>query len=257
VTAGIEPPDVGTRVTRYVRRPSFYALAPGGWRDYVTLLHAPYTAWHLSYVAIGAGLAPELELSRLVPALAAFFLAVGVGAHALDELKGRPLRTEIPHGTLVTLAAVSIAAAVAIGAYGAVAVDPWIAAFVVLGAFLVVAYNLELLGGRLHGDVWFALSWGAFPVLTGFFAAASRLTSVALLGAVFAFALSLAQRRLSARVRDVRRRVTAVSGSLARADGSTEELTAATLIEADERALRALAVSTFALAAALVIMRLT
>ena len=37
-------------------RPAFYALAPGGWRDYVTLLHPPYTLWHLSYVAIGAAL---------------------------------------------------------------------------------------------------------------------------------------------------------------------------------------------------------
>jgi hypothetical protein len=257
VTAGIEPPDVGTRVTRDVRRPSFYALAPGGWRDYVTLLHPPYTAWHLSYVAIGATLAPELELSRLVPALAAFFLAVGIGAHALDELNGRPLRTEIPRRTLIALAVASIGAAVAIGVYGAVAVDPWLAAFVAVGAFAVVAYNLELVRGRFHGDVWFALSWGAFPVLTGFFATAGTLTVPAFLGALFAFALSLAQRRLSTRVRDVRRRVRNVRGSLERADGSTEELTAATLIEADERALQALAASTLALAAALVIMRLT
>jgi len=71
-------------------RPAFYALSPGGWRDYVTLLHPPYTLWHLSYVAIGAGLAPHLEARRLLVALAAFFLAVGIGAHALDELKGLP-----------------------------------------------------------------------------------------------------------------------------------------------------------------------
>ncbi len=39
-------------------RRAFYALEPGGARDYVTLLHLPYTAWHLSYVVLGACLVP-------------------------------------------------------------------------------------------------------------------------------------------------------------------------------------------------------
>ena len=82
-------------------RPAFYALSPGSWRDYVTVLHAPYTAWHLSYVVIGAALAPQWYPGRLGAALAAFFLAVGVGAHALDELNGRPLSTRIPAPVLV------------------------------------------------------------------------------------------------------------------------------------------------------------
>jgi hypothetical protein len=94
-------------------RPAFYALAPGRWRDYVTLLHPPYTLWHLSYVVIGAALAPDWRPTRLVATLAAFFLAVGIGAHALDELNGRPLSTQIPDRTLAALAAGSIAVAVA------------------------------------------------------------------------------------------------------------------------------------------------
>ena len=44
-------------------RPAFYALAPGGWRDWWTLLHPPYTLWHLSYVALGAA-ATVHELDR-------------------------------------------------------------------------------------------------------------------------------------------------------------------------------------------------
>lgn len=236
-------------------RPAFYALAEGGWRDYVTVVHVPYTAWHLSYVAIGAALTPEFALDRLLPTLAAFFLAVGIGAHALDELNGRPLRTRIPSSVLAGLAVVSIAGAVAIGIVGAVTVDGWIGAFVVAGAFIVVAYNLESFGGRFHGDIWFALSWGAFPLLTGFFACAGTLDGAAALGAGAAFALSLAQRRLSSRVRDLRRRVVRVSGELERLDGSREELTPAFLIAAEEAALRALVGATVALAAALVIMR--
>jgi hypothetical protein len=237
-------------------RPAFYALASGGWRDYLTLLHAPYTAWHLSYVAIGAALTPEFALSRLIPTLCAFFLAVGIGAHALDELRGRPLQTRIPERVLVALAVVSIAAAVAIGVVGAVLVNPWLGAFVAAGAFIVIAYNLELFGGRFHGDAWFALAWGAFPLLTGFFAAAEDLDGAAILGAAFAFALSLAQRRLSSRVRDVRRRVFRVSGTVERRDGSSQQLTAADLMDAEEGALRVLAAATVALAAGLVMMRL-
>src|SRR5438034_7008426 len=96
-------------------RPAFYALAPGGWRDYVTLLHPPYTLWHLSYVAIGAALAPHMKWALLGWTTLAFFLAMGVGAHALDELNGRPLRTGIPGAVLLALAVASIAAACGIG----------------------------------------------------------------------------------------------------------------------------------------------
>jgi hypothetical protein len=237
-------------------RPAFYALRTGGWRDYVTLLHVPYTAWHLSYVAIGASLTPEFSLSRLWPALAAFGLAVGIGAHALDELNGRPLRTQISTRVLGALAAISIAGAVAIGIVGAITVSPWLGAFVAAGAFIVVAYNLEWFGGRFHGDAWFALAWGAFPLLTAYFAAAETINGTAVVGAAFAFASSLAQRRLSTQVRDVRRRVVSVSGSVERRDGTRQPLGATDLMVVEEAALRALTGAIVALAVALVMMRL-
>jgi hypothetical protein len=230
-------------------RPAFYALRSGGWRDYVTLLHPPYTAWHLSYVAIGAALSAQFSWSRLLPTLAAFFLAVGIGAHALDELNGRPLRTEIPRGLLIFLAVASVGGAVAIGIVGA------IAAFVAAGAFLVVAYNLESFGGRFHDDAWFALAWGSFPLLTAYFATAESIEAAAIAGAVFAFALSLAQRILSTQVRDMRRRVRRVQGTIERADHTTEMLTPELIMGPAERALRILSVAVVALACASVMMR--
>jgi hypothetical protein len=237
-------------------RPAFYALAPGGWRDYVTLLHPPYTAWHLSYVAIGACLAPHVETDRLVWALVAFLLALGVGAHALDELNGRPLRTRIPDRVLVGLAAASIAGAVAIGVGAALAWSLWLLAFVAFGGFIVCAYNLELFGGRFHSDVWFALAWGAFPLLTGYFAEAEELRMEAVLAAVFAACLSAAQRTLSTRVRWVRRQVADVSGEVELDDGGRAPVTGAMLMGPAEAALRTLAVAVVALAAALVVLRL-
>ncbi|HLY94495.1 MAG TPA: hypothetical protein VKP14_06580 [Gaiellaceae bacterium] len=188
-------------------RPAFYALRSGGWRDYVTLLHPPYTLWHLSYVAIGAGLAPHMKWGLLGWTTLAFLLAMGIGAHALDELKGRPLQTQIPAQVLVALAVASIAGASAIGLVVAFDTTLWLIAFVAFGAIVVVAYNLELLGGAIHTSVMFAFAWGAFPVLTAYFASAHRLRGDALAAAVFAFLTSYAQRVLSTPVRFARRNI--------------------------------------------------
>jgi len=239
-----------------LERPAFYALAPGGWRDLLTLLHPPYTAWHLSYVAIGAAAAPHLHAGRLGAALAAFFLAVGVCAHALDELQGRPLRTRLSDRTLWTLAAISLAGAVAIGIAGAVTVSVGLVPFIAAGTFLVAAYNLELLGGRLHNDFWFAAAWGAFPALTGYWIMALRLDVESLLVAAGCFMLSVAQRRLSTPVRRLRRRTVAVSGEQRLDDGEVLELDAARLIAPLDGALRACSAALVLLALGLVLARL-
>jgi hypothetical protein len=238
-------------------RPAFYALAPGGWRDYVTLLHPPYTLWHLSYVAIGASVAPDFRPWILGLALLAFFLAMGVSAHALDELQGRPLETKIGRKTLIVLAAAPLGAAVAIGIGAALNTSLWLLTFVAAGTFLAVAYNLELFGGRVHGDLWFALGWGAFPVLATYFAAAETIRPEAILAAASAALLSHAQRRLSTPVRMVRRRVRAVSGRIDLVDGTILPISRETFTEEPERALRALSASVVALALALIVLRVT
>jgi len=236
-------------------RPAFYALRPGGWRDYVTLLHPPYTLWHLSYVAIGAALAPSMKWGLLGWTALAFFLAMGVGAHALDELNGRPLETRIPGSALVALAAASIGAACAIGVVVAVRSTLWLLVFVAFGAFVVAAYNLELFGGAFHSDVWFAAAWGAFPVLTAYFASAETVKLAAVAAAAFGFFSSLAQRRLSTQVRLVRRRVDGVSGEVRLRDGSALPIDAELLARAPEAALQALVAAMALLAAALLLAR--
>jgi len=237
--------------------PAFYALSGGGWRDYWTLLHPPYTVWHLSYVVLGASVAPQLDLRWLIETAAAFFLAMGVAAHALDEFHGRPLGTGIPDPVLVSLAAAGLTAAVALGLHGAAEVSPWIWAFIAAGAILVPAYNLEWFRGALHSDLWFALAWGAFPALTAGFAQDARLTpAIVLMGAACA-TLAAVQRTLSTPVRHVRRRVADVSGTLTLRDGSREPVDAATLRIAPERALRWMSLAMPLLALALLLARLT
>jgi hypothetical protein len=247
---------VGNESLSTQTRPAFYALATGGWRDYVTLLHPPYTAWHLSYVVIGGCLAPVTAWGRLGAAVVAFGLAVGVGAHSLDELIGRPLRTRIPDAALVALAAVSITGACAIGVAGAMAYEPWLALLVPVGLFLVLAYNLELAGGRFHSDLWFGLAWGGFPVICGYAAVAGEIGIAAVLGALFAVFLSLAQRALSSHVRFIRRRTVAVRGEIELRDGGLEPVDAERLTQPAETALRLLSAASVVLAAALVAFRI-
>ena len=224
-------------------QPAFYALARGGWRDYVTLLHPPYTLWHLSYVVLGAALSPTLREDRLAPVLLAFFLAVGISAHALDELNGRPLQTRIPRSVLITLGAGGLAGAITIGLVGAVLASPWLLAFVAFGTFIAPAYNLELFRGRFHSDFWFALAWGVFPFVTAYYVSAERFEGSALFSAGAVFALSLAQRTLSRRVRTVRRQVRAIEGRAVYADGTVEDIDRRWILGADERALMLMAVA--------------
>jgi hypothetical protein len=243
-------------VPRRLDRPAFYALRPGGWRDLITLLHPPYTAWHLGYVAIGASVAPHLHADRLAAALGAFFLGVGVCAHALDELNGRPLGTRLSDRSLVALAVVGLAGAVAIGIVGAATVSLGLVPFVLAGAFIVAAYNLELLGGRFHTDFWFAAAWGAFPALTGYWINALELRAPGLLVAAACFMLSLAQRRLSTPARELHRRTASVTGRQQLTDGTAIDLDAARVAAPLDGALAACALAVVLLAVGLVVARL-
>jgi hypothetical protein len=241
---------------RELDRPAFYALRAGGWRDLVTLLHPPYTAWHLSYVAIGAAAAPHIYAGRLAAALAAFFLAVGISAHALDELHGRPLGTKLTRATLIGLATVSLLGATAIGIAGTIIVSALVAPLVLAGAILVPAYNLELGGGRFHNDAWFALAWGGFPAFTGYFANALAIRPAGILVTAACCLLSAAQRQLSTPVRRLRRQTTDVVGQQRLQDGTVIELTRAGLSAPLEAALRALWLAVVLLALGLVAVRL-
>jgi hypothetical protein len=237
-------------------RPAFYALRGGGWRDVLTLLHPPYTAWHLSYFALGAAVAPHIYVDRLLWGLAAFALAVGVAAHALDELHDRPLGTSLSRRTLICLAIVSLAGALAIGVGGIVAVSIELLPLILAGGLFVLAYNLELWGGRLHSDLWFAVGWGAFPAFTGYFVNALTISLAGILISVGCLAMSVAQRRLSSPARELRRRTTAVSGVRTLSDGRTEPLSIAGLLAPLDGALAALSLATVVTACALLAARL-
>ncbi len=236
-------------------RPAFYAARPGGWRDWWTIVHPPYTAWHLSYVVLGATLAPRTDGGRLAVTLLAFFLAVGIAAHALDELHGRPLHTAIPSAVLGTVAAIALGGALALGFVGVGQVGLGLLVFMALGPVLVVGYNVELFGGKLHSDIGFAAAWGAFPVLTAYFVQAERLDLTAMFAAIAALFLSLAQRALSSQARLLRRQAAYVDGTMTMHDGAVRPVNEQVLLEPIELALRWMSFAMIALAVALLAAR--
>lgn len=240
--------------------PAFYAKRGGARSDWWTVLHPPYTLWHLSYVAVGAALAPHIDWWILGATILAFALAVGVAAHALDEWNGRPLRTSISDRALWIAAMVSLAGAAALGIATLPHTGPILIPFVLVGIVLVLGYNLELFNGALHTDLGFALAWGAFPAAVGYVAQAPPLNSPNSLAAVVlvvaATALSAAQRRLSTPARMLRRRTVTVTGVVELADGSSMPLDQAALLDPLDGALRLLSYTTPALATAVLLARI-
>lgn len=239
--------------------PAFYSnpsfLTRPALRDWWTLLHPPYTLMHLSFVVIGACLVGPVNAVRLVVTLAAFFLAVGVGAHALDELQGRPLATSIPTWQLVAAAYVGVGGAVALGIVGTFLVSPYLAIFIVAGVTTALSYNLELFHARLHTDAIFVLGWGAFPVLTSYFAQHGTLSVPAFLASGFAALMSQMQRVLSSPARELRRRTASIEGHSVRTDGTIVPITSQSMLAPLERALRALCWASITIAVALCYLR--
>lgn len=237
--------------------PAYYATGRQGLRrDVVALLHPPYTAWHLSYVLLGGLIVRSVNWGILGATVLAFFLAVGVAAHTLDELRGRPLGTTLPSWSLGLAAAVALAGATTVGVIGVVRIGPGLIGFVVVGAALVVGYNLELFGGRIHTDLGFALAWGAFPVLTAAYAQARNIPPAALALAAAAALMSGAQRALSTPARSLRRQGAKVEGTVVLKDGTVLPLDHATLLAPLESSLRLLSWTAMALAVSLALAHL-
>ncbi|HEY2479347.1 MAG TPA: hypothetical protein VGI17_11545 [Solirubrobacterales bacterium] len=242
-------------------RPAFYALAPGGLRDVVNVLHPPYTLWHVANVALGAAVAVHVYPVRVAAAVGAFFLAVGIGAHCLDELNGRPLGTRLSQRALAAMAVGGLGGALAIGIVGVFVVSPTLIPLILFGAFIAPAYNLELFGGRFHTDFWLAASWGGFSALTGWWVNALGVHSVreALAAAAVVLAcytLTRVQRRLSTPVRELRRRTVAVEGEQRLADGTVRQIDRDLMTGPLDGGLRGLSLAVPLLAFAALVVRL-
>ena len=231
--------------------PAFYARTGTPLGDLITLLHIPYTIWHLSYVAIGAALAPSVDWLILVGTVAAFAFGLGVGAHALDELHDRPLSTGLSELSLRLLGWGGLAVGGAIAVVAAFAISPVALAWGAAGVALAAAYALEW-PHWVHSTLGFGLAWGAFPVLVGYWGQVGALSPAALTVAAAATVLSMVQRTLSTPARHLRRDPDAASASTGERSWDTSDL-----LETWERPLQLLVVAHVLLAIGLLARHLT
>ena len=121
-----------------------------GIRVYFTLLHIPTTSAIFSLITVASLTSSVIHLGRLSLILVELFLLVGVAANYLDELKGRPWKTDIPSRVLWCIGLGSLGASSVIGLYLTLQVGPWFIAFVAAWGFVTASYSLELFGGRFH-----------------------------------------------------------------------------------------------------------
>jgi hypothetical protein len=155
------------------------------------MLHLPYTAMVLAFVVLGAALAPAPSGIVLLATLAAYFLALGIGAHFLDQLPGMGSSyvRHWPPWALAVVGAVGVGSGVVIGVVGALLQlgVPFLGLVVAQGV-VAVGYPLApKFGGLLHRDPVFAVSWGALPFLTSFYAQSRGFTVLSvIIGALLA-----------------------------------------------------------------------
>lgn len=236
-----------------MKRPAYYAPVGSRSGDLVAILHPPYTAWHLSHVAIGAALAPNLDWRVLAGTLLAFFFGTGIAAHALDERNGRPLHTTLSDPVLTLLAVAGFVGALVVAVIGAFELSPWVLVWAVIGAALAAGYALER-PRVLHTTLGFAAAWGGFPVLVGYWAQARSLTIGVVAVAAAATLISMAQRALSTPARYLRRQTERAEMILLR-DHHEERWNDERILATWERPLRLLAWAMVTLAVGLLTAR--
>ncbi len=240
-----------------VQRPAWYTLGGRGvLTDLVNLLHPPYTLWHLSYVVIGIALAPVINMDRSLAVIIAFFLGLGIGAHALDETMGNPLKTKLSRQKLYLIGLSSLTVATAIGAYYVITLSVLLLPIILVEVFFALAYNLETFNKRFHNTIVFSISWGVLPFLTGYFVNSLSVSLGALLTSLAIGLLTYVQRTLSLQARAVRRNIDSPIRALKLENGEEIQVSASDLISPAEKSLKALTLTIFIFAIALICQRI-
>ena len=163
-------------------------FGPRRFRLFVGLSFYPYSLMNASYVLIGSLLAATVHYDRMAGMALAYILAVGVSAHSLDAMApNKPWGDFLTRRQLGSLAAIALVPALGLGLYYALAFAPLLLPLGAAELFFLLAYNLELFGGRFHTDFWFATSWGFLPVIVGYVLQADSFSIPSVCGGLFGF----------------------------------------------------------------------
>jgi hypothetical protein len=224
---------------------AWYALGGSKFRELYTILHLPYTSMVLSYVLVGAAVSPHVYPERLSLALVAYFLGLGLSAHALNELHARHWGEALGKRELEALFLIPLAGALSIGAYGMLVLYASaggllaalvLLAFIAMETFFLFAYNTDFSGEWFHSDVAFAFSWGALPTIISYYVNALTISAVPILISLAMAATAGIEINLSRWCKDFRRKSQLTEMHFA--DNSILSMKTAELIARPEKALK-------------------
>ena len=242
---------------------AWYARHGGKVGEFYTILHLPYTSMVLSYVLIGAALSPTLFADRLAYTLLAYFLGLGISAHALNELNARHWGISLSKSALRLAFLLPLLGALSIGLYGVEVMynvsdgkllPPGIlAVFIVLETFFLFAYNTNYGNGRFHNDIEFAFAWALLPFLTSYYVHSLALpVGIVLIGLALG-ATAMIEINLSRWCKNFRRKSNVVE--LRFEDGSLLPISTIGLIRNPERALKLIVIVVDLLGVGLLLVR--
>lgn len=161
----------------------------------------------ISFSIVGSLLSPTTIMwDRIVAIVIIYFAALGISAHAADNMgsKKKPWGDLFSNLELLIMLVCGLVVAYAIGAYYIIFYVPLLLPIAILEGFFLFAYNYEIWNGSFHNNIWFAISWGSLPLLAGYVMQTNSISYVPLLISTAAFLISYIEIKLSRRYKEFR-----------------------------------------------------
>ena len=225
-----------------------------------TILHIPYTFMCISFLIVGFAISKPVNITALLLISAAYFLGLGIAAHAFDQLPGQGSSYVqcLKPKELLAMGVVCFMLAWGLGVYFIIA---WQARHMIwlmlLQGFFAVAYPAPKLikTNIFHNDFSFAVGFGFMPVVVGFYANTLTLSPIILPFSFLCGLIALIEITLSRYVRIQRKEIENNIDITANVSSDkwvpTNEIQLQEYITKPERALKLLCLLSYALAAAI------
>lgn len=183
-------------------------FGPLKFRAFIGMLFLPYTGMCISFTIIGSMLSESIAWDRVLSIFIIYFLALGVSAHAADNLGSKKIK---PWGNyfstfelrLMVIGGLSVS--YILGIYYIITFAPLLLFIAIIEGFFLFAYNFELFNGLFHNNFWFAVSWGALPLLAGFVIQTNSISVLSLISSIMAFLVAYTEIRISRKYKELKR----------------------------------------------------
>lgn len=189
---------------------NWYQLEGTKLREFITILHLPYTVMCLSFLTIGFGISGISNWNTYWITMLAYFFGLGIASHSLDQLKGMGSTYVklLSDDELATIGISALIFSVLLGITLMFELSAWyLIVLIPLQVFFVFSYPLKVLfKGFFHNNFWFAVSFGFLPVVIGYYVNTLSFSLLAIFWGVVAFTISEIEINLSRYVRKMRKK---------------------------------------------------